>query len=134
MKVLIDSDFLVGLFRVGDPHHEVTMTILKQHNNGSSIFHVLNLVLQETATVLSHRVGMEAVRLFHAKYPKLGLNIIDMDKEIELAAWQIFLEQTKKGTSFIDCANLATCRHYAMDKIFSFDRFYPKELLLPVVQ
>lgn len=131
MKVLIDSDFLVGLFRVGDPHHEVAITLLKQYKNGSSTFHVLNLVLQEAATVLSHRVGMKAVRLFHAKYPKLGFSIIDMDKQIELVAWEIFLQQTKKGCSFVDCANLASCRHYVMDKIFSFDRFYPTELLLP---
>lgn len=47
MKVLVDSDFLVGLFCVGDPHHEVTIMLLKLHENGSSAFHVLNLVLQE---------------------------------------------------------------------------------------
>lgn len=134
MKILVDSDFLVGLFRVGDPHHEGAIMLLKQHENKSSAFHVLNLVLQETATVLSHRVGMEAVRLFHAKYPMLGFSVIDVDREMELATWKIFLKQTKKGCSFVDCANLAACRHYAMDNICSFDRFYPKELLLPVVQ
>ena len=134
MRALVDSDFLVGLFRVGDPHHEKAISLLKHHDGRSSGFHVMNIVLQETATVLSHRVGMDAVRLFYVKYPNLGFKVIDADKEMERAAWQIFLKQTRKGCSFVDCANIAAVEYYHLDTIFSFDRFYPKELLLPVVQ
>lgn len=134
MKLLADSDFLVGLFRIGDPHHDVSSTILKQYGNGSATLFVLNLVLQEVATVLSHRVDMEAVRLFYGNYAALGMSVIDVDRILEQEAWQIFLNQTKKGTSFVDCANLAAAAHHCIDTILSFDRFYPKELLLPVVQ
>lgn len=130
MKVLIDSDFLVGIFREGDPHHTIATKLLKVHKDRSSTLLVLNLVLQEAATVLSHRTGMEAVRLFYKKIPELELVITHIDEDVEQHAWEIFLKQTKKGTSFVDCANLAALEYYHIERIASFDRFYPRELLI----
>ena len=43
-----------------------------------------------------------------------------------------FLKQTKKGCSFIDCANLAVIERYKLDGILTFDEFYPKELRVGV--
>lgn len=128
MKILVDSDFLVGLFRDEDAHHDNTLVILKKEiKEGNGLF-VSNLVLFETATVLAHRVNMEAVRLFYDKLPKLRLKRIGIDERIESLSWEILLKQTKKGCSFVDCANLATIEIYKFDGILSFDKFYPKSL------
>ena len=64
MKKLIDSDFLVGLFRDEDAHHETSFASLEQETENKTGLYVTNLVLYETATVLAHRVDMDAVRLF----------------------------------------------------------------------
>lgn len=127
-KWLVDSDFLVGAFRFGDPHHGVAMTILKQAMKASCQLKVINLVLHETATVLSHRTGMNAARLFWRKHRELRLDVILIDSELEAKAWSVFFEQTKKGTSFVDCANLAVIRHFKLEGILSFDRFYPAKI------
>ena len=68
MKYLVDSDFLVGLFREGDPHSDTTKKLLKKLKEKNETLMVPNVVLQETATVLSHKTGMEAVRLFYQTY------------------------------------------------------------------
>lgn len=91
---------------------------------------VSNLVLQETATVLSHRTGMPAVRLFKDKVPNLGLTVVYIEKDLEEEGWKAFLGQTKKGCSFVDCSNLAVINKYKLDGILSFDEFYPKSLRL----
>ena len=128
MKVLVDSDFLVGLFRDEDTHHQNSLNLLeKEIRAGSSLF-VSNLVLFETATVLAHRVNMDAVRLFYEKLPKLKLKRIGIDEKMETKSWEIFLKQTKKGCSFVDCANLAAVEIYRFEGILSFDQFYPKNL------
>ncbi|HLE49719.1 MAG TPA: PIN domain-containing protein [Patescibacteria group bacterium] len=128
MKVLVDSDFLVGLFRDEDTHHQNSLNLLeKEIRAGSSLF-VSNLVLFETATVLAHRVNMDAVRLFYEKLPKLKLKRIGIDEKMENKSWEIFLKQTKKGCSFVDCANLAAVEIYRFEGILSFDQFYPKNL------
>jgi hypothetical protein len=46
--------------------------------------------------------------------------------KLETKAWYIFKQQTKKGTSFIDCANIAIYKHFKMDAIFSFDKIYKR--------
>ena len=50
------------------------------------------------------------------------------EEELDREAWKILKGQTKKGTFFIDCANLAALELYKLDKIASFDTFYPKLL------
>jgi len=130
MKLLIDSDFLVGVFRDEDPHHDEAKILLRKYKNQPAQLHVVSLVLFETATVLSHRTGMNAARLFHEHLPELELAVVDVDTNLEKHSWEIFLGQTKKGTSFVDCANLATFELYKLDGILSFDTFYPKEILI----
>jgi len=93
---------------------------------------VLNLVVQESATVVSMRDGMDQARVFYDGYNSLVQMEIDLDEELEKLAWKIFLQQHKKGTSFVDCANMAVIEKYRLDGILSFDTFYPKELRIGV--
>ncbi|OGG14059.1 hypothetical protein A3D77_00945 [Candidatus Gottesmanbacteria bacterium RIFCSPHIGHO2_02_FULL_39_11] len=128
MKILVDSDILVGAFRKDDTNNFKAISLLKlilSNHQG----YIINLVLMESATVLSHRIGMDAVKLFLKRFPELELTIIDMDHNLEEKAWEIFTKQTKKGCSYVDCANLASIAHYHLDKIASFDGFYPKHLV-----
>ncbi len=135
MKILIDSDFLFGLFVAHDPHHTIAVTQFGECRKNKAQLFVLTLVIQETATVVSHKVDQAASVDFVRRMRAIAnINRIVFDENLEDGAWRIFEAQTKKGTSFVDCANMAALRHYHLDKIFSFDRFYPKELLLPVVQ
>lgn len=129
MKLLVDSDCLVGALKEGDPHQKVATKLLKSHGEKGDILYVQNIVIQETAAVLSHRTGMNAVRLFFQTLPSLDLSIIKLDDELEKRAWEIFLQQTKKGTSFVDCANLAVIDLYHLEGILSFDGFYKDKLV-----
>jgi len=61
---------------------------------------------------------------FYDKLPKLNLKIISFDEKLENMSWEMFLKQTKKGCSFVDCANLAVIKAYNLDGILSFDKFY----------
>lgn len=127
MRLLVDSDFLIGLFRDDDPNHKKSVILMnKRFGNNEMI--VSNLVIQETATVLSHRSGMDAVRLFWQKLPKLDLINFWTDKEVEQEGWKIFLKQNKKKSSYVDCANLAIIQKLKLDGILCFDKFYPKNL------
>lgn len=128
MKLLIDSDFLYGSFNTNDAHHITSVALFKKYKYSGASFYVLNLVLQEVGTLLSHRVGMDAVRHFQREIALLGVNTINVEESTEKAAWELFLKQTKKGSSFVDCANLAVIEKYNLDGILSFDSFYPKNL------
>lgn len=133
-KVIIDSNVFVAVFLLEDSLHSRATQLVSQLKRTGVVFYTINLVLQESATVLSMRKGMTSARTFYVSVHDFVDQTVPFDESVEKESWKIFLSQTKKGTSFIDCAILAAARHYKIDKIVSFDRFYPKELLLPVVQ
>lgn len=129
MKYLIDSDFLFGLFVVHDPHHKKVVSFLKNNNSEDKLV-VLNLVVQETATVLSKKDKQVTATLFLTELAKMPVQVLFVGEDDENLSWDIFKKQTKKGTSFIDCANLAIAKKYKFNGILSFDEFYPRELKL----
>ena len=74
---------------------------------------------------------LQAIKMLHRlQKHKAQLYCLNLDAILEQLTWDLFLKQSKKGTSFIDCANLTALSYYNFDKIFSFDQFYPKTLRL----
>lgn len=133
-KVMIDSNVFVAVFLLEDALHRRATQLISQLKNQGAIFYTINLVLQETATVLSMRKDMTSARTFYTSVHDFIDQMLPFDESVERDSWNVFLSQTKKGTSFVDCAILAAVGHYQIDKIASFDRFYPKDLLLPMIQ
>lgn len=131
-RYLTDSDFLVAVFNSKDASHDKAMEISKRLGSSEVELWGSNLIQQESATVVSHRIGMDAVRVFVKKLVADVDRFVDIDKGLEKLAWGIFLRQTKKGCSFVDCANLAVIKKYKLDGIMTFDEFYPKELRVGV--
>ena len=129
-KLLVDSDFLVGVFREDDGNHKKAMILLESMRGEEVELWMSNLVQQESATVISHRVGMEAVGSFIKRLTADVHKTVRIDEKLEKDSWKIFLKQTKKGCSFVDCSNLAVIYRYKLDGILAFDEFYPKGLRL----
>lgn len=128
MKYLVDSNILVAVYKRDDSTHErATRLVKKFHSNGNT-FLVINLVIQESTTVVSHKMGMRDAKAFYRGLMDFVDETMPVDTQVEEKAWRIFFKQTKKGTSFVDCANLAVVEHYKLDGILSFDTFYPKSV------
>lgn len=123
MKVLIDSDALFALYFIDDSNHLRAKNILRAFSNKDQLF-VANLVIQESATVISRKIGQKQTLDFLKKFEKTNTREIFVDRKLTAKTWRIFKKQTKKATSFIDCANLAIAQEFKIDKVFSFDKFY----------
>src|SRR3989338_2189338 len=128
MKLLFDSDFLVALYKPDDSNHLKSTNIYRKIETESTLI-ALNIVFQEATTVISKRMNMYHARKFHDSIHKLINNIVYLDLVLEDKSWRIFLKETKKGVSFVDCANLAVCDFYKIDGILSFDEFYKDKLV-----
>lgn len=128
MKLLADSDFLFGLFVDVDAHHANCVSFLKKIIKNKDQIVILNLVIHETATVISNKRSQSEAILFLNKMSKMPIEIINIGEDDETSGWEIFKRQTKKGTSFVDCANLAVVEKYKLSGILSFDKFYPKNV------
>lgn len=127
-RYFTDSDFLVGVFRQEDANHAKAMKLVEKIGKEEIELWASNLVRQEAATVVSHRTGMGAARLFVGKFDEDIKRQVRVDEKLENEAWKIFLKQMKKGCSFVDSANLAVIEKYKLDGIMTFDDFYPKSI------
>lgn len=131
-KIALDSNVLVALYKLDDSTHQKAKEITRRLHDQGDTFLVLNLVVQETATVISIKVGQEEAKDFYRKRDRIIDQEIVLDSDLEELAWNIFVKQAKKGTSFVDCANLAVIEKYKLDGILTFDEFYPKEIRVGV--
>jgi predicted nucleic acid-binding protein len=123
MKILVDTDFLIALIKIDDKNHLKAIDKVQKIKE-AKVF-ITPFTIPETVTVLSYKVSHIAAKNFlkvaRNKLPELPLN-----EEIIASADKIFLSQNKKGTSWIDCLNVALIKYYKLDGILSFDKFYLK--------
>lgn len=122
--VLVDSDILVASFYPDDANHQQAVEAMSGFNQGGVQLGIINLVLQESATVISYRMGMDEARKYFLTYGSVIGRIFSWSDRLEDLAWKLFLEQNKKGTSFVDCVNAVAVAELKLDGILSFDKFY----------
>ena len=84
-----------------------------------------SMVVAETATVLSHRVGQSLARMFLEVMRWGNIPVIHIDEALQVAL-DIFSQQAKHGTSVTDCTNVAVMRRLNISGIFGFDQGYLK--------
>lgn len=127
-NILLDTDFIVSLLVPQDSTHS---TAVQRYENidEESIFHVLEPVLFEVVTVLSrklpHRLAVEKVKEIRAQ----SMHVITLSSHEVDDVWKEFYSYRKKNISFVDSANVVMTQKIG-GKIASFDKFYPKKMML----
>lgn len=127
MKILLDSDALIALYSPLDALSKRAKTIYKRLLEEKAQCFITNLVLQETATVISNKFGQDQSLEFLDRVEKIDIEQIFVNEKLTIKAWQIFKSQKKKGTSFIDCANVAVYHEMGIEGMMSFDKFYQRK-------
>jgi predicted nucleic acid-binding protein len=128
MKILVDADALVALAKIDDANHKKAFQIAQKIKNAS--LYITPFTIPEVVTVLSYTTSQKAAILFLKEVRKKKIIELSINKEIIFLTDELFFQQSKKGTSWIDCLNVVMVKFYHLDKIFSFDKFYQKFNLL----
>ncbi len=123
MKILVDTDFLIALIKIDDKNHLKAIDKVRKIKE-AKVF-ITPFTIPETVTVLSYKVSHIAAKNF-LKVARNKLSELPLNEEIIASADKIFLSQNKKGTSWIDCLNVALIKYYKLDGILTFDKFYLK--------
>ena len=128
LTIFVDSDAFVAITKKDDSNHERAKDIFLKLQDKPVAFVTSNYVFSEVATVLSQKVDHEtAVAYIHTMKSQDCVFIVErITENTEEAATQIFIKQTSKNVSFVDCTNIALIREKHIDGIFSFDDDYKK--------
>lgn len=125
-KLLVDSDAFFSLLVRNDANHRRASILNKKLVSQGQKFFTINLVVFEAATVLSRKMNQQVACLFLENITSGEMEILRIDEIIEKRAGEIFKNQHRKNTSFIDCANMAVMEKLNLPMIFSFDRIYKR--------
>ena len=128
LTIFVDSDAFVGLTKKDDSNHERARQIFLELQDKPFVFVTSNYVFSEVVTILSQRIDHETAVAYirSMKSEDCVFTIERVGLGTEEAAIQIFIKQTSKNVSFVDCTNIALIRERHMDGIFSFDDDYKK--------
>ena len=126
--IFVDSDAFVALTKEDDSNHKKAKDIFLELQDKPVTFVTSNYVFSEVATVLSQKVDHKtAVAYINNMKSQDCVFIVErITEKTEEAATQIFIKQTSKNVSFVDCTNIALIGEKHMDGIFSFDDDYKR--------
>ncbi len=81
-----------------------------------------NYVEVEAISLLQRRAGMAAIaRLRQALRP---CRVHWIDRELHVAATELFLEQNRRKLSIVDCTSILVMQKLAIGKAFAFDKHF----------
>lgn len=123
-KVLVDADGLIALAKKDDSNHKKAVRISGKLEKVESSLFVSPFAIGEAATALSRRADQFSAIKFLQFIRQKQLEELSFTEEAKEKTDEIFLAQSKKGTSWFDCANAALIKIYSLNSIFSFDKFY----------
>ena len=125
--ILCDTDFLIALLVENESNHSLAKDIL--NNNIETNFIYSNLTEYELLTVLSRKfdqnVSVQIYRLFKETFE----NRFNFDIAYEEEIINLYKNSKNKNQSFFDIACLVLAQNLGY-KIASFDKFYPREILI----
>lgn len=129
-EVLLDSDALVGLMVEHDAHHQRASAEFERLMKQTTRIVASSYVVDETATVISHKANQPLARHFLTTVRKIRLPVVHVDEKLRQAALAVFGGEKARGTSMTDCVNVALMRSLHISKIFAFDEVYTKRFRL----
>lgn len=128
ITIFVDSDAFIALIKQDDSNHNRAKKIFYKLQDTKVTFITSNYVFSEVVTVLSQRVSKSSAVAFIQNMTS-GESVFQIewvDRKIEEEAIKIFMKQSSKNISFVDCTNIALIKIKSLDSIFSFDNDYKK--------
>ena len=128
LNILVDSDALVALAKTDDPNHKKALSISEALQKKGCTWYVSPFTIGEVVTVISHKVNQATAKKVLEELREQNLNILTLKDEYIQLADEWFNKQSKKGTSYFDCYNMALLERYKkeLNAIFSFDVVYKR--------
>ncbi|MBI2591575.1 MAG: PIN domain-containing protein [Candidatus Brennerbacteria bacterium] len=136
-NVFIDSNVFIAELNKDDALHSRAKTLLRYIEKQELSAVTSNFVINEVITVLSQRASKKAAIAFadFIYSNDVAVDIIAINKHIEIKAVEYLKSLKSKNVSFCDCATLAVLDLFAIGNLATFDKdFKPKNGNFKIIQ
>ncbi len=122
MKILLDSSFIIAIFRRNDPLHQ---RAIENKNILENDCYISNGIISEVITILGQKTKDIALVRLAYNYMKDNFTVID-ESDINMYNDNVFAifekyNKNKFRLGFIDCSEVVICEIYGLDYVASFD-------------
>ena len=122
MKILLDSSFIIAIFRRNDPLHQKA---IKNRDILQNDCYVSNGIISEVITILGQKTKDIALVRLAYNYMKDNFTIID-ESDINMYNDNVFVifekyNKNKFRLGFIDCSEVIIYGYCNLDYVVSFD-------------
>lgn len=126
MNCFIDTSAFLAVLGKDDQNHARAKTTWVALLKERTPLVTSSYVLTETIAILQHRMGMDAVRVFHNDvYPILAIEWVDgMLHERGMGG---VLAARRRDLSLVDCVSFEVMRKRGIDKVFAFDTHFEEQ-------
>lgn len=131
--VYVDTSAFLAVLDADDRYHEHAAVVWKDLLRSESSLVCSSYVIIETYALVQHRLGMDALRVFHGDvYPVL--HVYWVDSSLHEAGMDAVLTAGLKRLGLVDCVSFALMRRVGIKKTFAFDEHFREqgfEVLVP---
>lgn len=123
--VLVDTSAFYALQNSGDAsEHALVRAEAERFESDRAMLATTDYVLDETYTLLRSALGHRSAVRFGREIRRGGIQIVQVDPDIQEEAWRIFEKYSDKGFSFTDCTSFAVMRRGKIGLAFTLDRHF----------
>ncbi|MEW6753873.1 MAG: PIN domain-containing protein [Candidatus Latescibacterota bacterium] len=119
----VDTSALYAALDASDDHHARAAAEWGRLLGAHVQLITTNYVLVETAALLPHRLGLEAVRLFERDVSPV-LSVKWVGQATHAAAMSSVLAAGRRGLSLVDCVSFAVMRDLGLSDVFAFGEHF----------
>lgn len=120
MMVLVDTSAIFAALSKTDDHFAEASVILRSLLEGSSRIQLTSYVISETLALLQNRLGFAAAQRSSEDLLPV-LDPIWIDEKLHRATRVLWLRESSRKISFVDCSSVAAGLELGIRKIFAFD-------------
>jgi predicted nucleic acid-binding protein len=123
VTVCVDTSGLYALLDQEDPAHDRATSVWREfHSTGDDLV-TSNYLLLEMSALIGHRLGIEALRAFHADFV-LILSVDWVDEGLHDRSMSVLLTANQRRLSFVDCVGFEIMRVRGLTTAFAIDAHF----------
>jgi uncharacterized protein len=121
-SVFVDSGPWIALAIRRDQYHTRAVSVWTRLRQERRRLLTTSFVLDEVVTFVRYREGFAPAREIGNRIAQSQLvELVDIDRDLRLRAWELFEQFEHTELSFTDCTSFAVIEAHGSRQVFSFD-------------
>lgn len=126
MNIFLDTAAFLAVLNATDQFHGQARRVWEEIIQSEITLFTSSYVVLETISLLQHRFGVDAVRLFDSDILPI-VKIAWVDEVIHKQGLSALLTANRRSLSLVDCTSFEIMRTFGIEEVFTFDTHFNEQ-------